>query len=80
MTTIELKSNFHKLIDNINNDNVLSRFYYLLLQANIMNENSLWLRLSKEEREELLSVENDCNDNSNLISHSDMINKHLKWL
>ena len=30
MTKIELKSNFHKLIDNINNDNFLFKFYEIL--------------------------------------------------
>ena len=57
MTTIELKTNFHKLIDNINNDDVLYRFYEILEKAKETKEGSLWARLSPNEQQELIMIE-----------------------
>ncbi len=80
MTTIELKSNFHRLIDNINNDNVLTKFYDILSRVNDSKEEILWSRLSIQEQEELFIIEKESHDPQNLISHSEMNKKHKKWL
>jgi len=76
MTTIELKSKFHKLIDNINNDHVLSKFYDILSRVKESSEGSLWDRLSPDEQEELLNIEKESHHTENLIPHSEMANKH----
>ncbi|MCX6257783.1 MAG: hypothetical protein NTW49_07815 [Bacteroidia bacterium] len=80
MTTMELKNNFHRLIDNINNDNVLTKFYDILSRAKDSNEGSLWSGLSIEEQNELILIEKESQNPQNLISNSDMIKKHKKWL
>ena len=80
MTTIELKSNFHKLIDNIDNDNVLSKFYDILSRVKESKEGLLWDRLSPGEQEELIIIEKERHNPANLIHHSEMIKKHKKWL
>jgi hypothetical protein len=80
MTTLELKSNFHKLIDNINNDNMLSKFYEILEKANESKDGTLWNKLSFQERQELENIEKESHDANNLISHADMTKKHKKWL
>jgi hypothetical protein len=80
MTTIELKSNFHKLIDNINNDNILSKFYEILEKVKESKDGTLWDKLSLEERQELEDIEKESHDSNNLISHADMTKKHKKWL
>jgi len=80
MTTIELKSNFHKLIDNIKNDNVLSKFYDILSRVKDSNEGMLWDRLRPDDKEELLLIEKESHHQDNLKSHSEMIKKHKKWL
>jgi hypothetical protein len=80
MTTIELKSNFHKLIDNINNDNVLYKFYEILDKAKEAKEGSLWARLNPNEQQELIIIEKESHFSENLIPHSQMIKKHKKWL
>ena len=80
MTTIELKSNLHKLIDNINNETLLSKFYDLLLRAGKTKEGSMWSRLSSDEQEELINIEKESHHLQNLLSHSSMIKKHKKWL
>jgi hypothetical protein len=80
MTTIELKTNFHKLIDNINNDNVLIKFYDILDKVNQSEEGTLWNRLSFEEQQELITIEKESYLTENIILHSEMIDKHKKWL
>ena len=80
MTTFELKSNFHNLIDDINDDGILSKFYDLLSKAKENKEGMLSNRLSKSEREELLMIEKESHESTNLISNSEMQLKHKKWL
>ncbi|MFZ4724817.1 MAG: hypothetical protein ACOYMD_05175 [Paludibacter sp.] len=80
MTTIELKSNFHNLIDTINDVGILSKFYDLLSNVKESKDGLLWNRLSIEEQNELMQIEKDSQQLSNLISGADMINKHKKWL
>ena len=80
MNTLELKTNFHKLIDNFNNESVLSKFYDLLLKAKESKDSQLWSRLTLEEQEELMLIEKQCHDEKNLISHDEVSKKHKKWL
>jgi uncharacterized protein with von Willebrand factor type A (vWA) domain len=80
MTTIELKSNFHNLIDNINDENILSKFYDLLSRAKETKEGLLWNRLSQKEKDELMLIEKESLNSENLISKIDMQQKHKKWL
>jgi len=80
MTTFELKSNFHNLIDDINDEGILSKFYDLLSKAKENKDGMLWNRLSKSECEELLMIEKESHDSINLVSNSEMQLKHKKWL
>lgn len=80
MNTLELKSNFHKLIDEIENEKILSSFYDILSSANSHDEGSLWARLSLKERLELIEIEKEIQFDENLISHAEIKEKHQKWL
>lgn len=80
MNTIELKNNLHHLIDSINNDHLLSRFYALIVSIKEYPESKLWSRLSTEEREELLLSDIESGDPENLIPHTEIEKKHSKWL
>ncbi len=80
MTTIELKNNFHQLIDSIENENLLFKFYELMRTRSISQEGSLWSRLSKEEQDDLLVAFDESDMEENLIKHSEMMKKHKKWL
>ena len=79
MDTIELKSNFHELIDNIKNDTLLTRFYDIMLRANSTGEGSLLGRLTKEEHHELILAYRESENKENNISHKEMKTKHKKW-
>jgi len=80
MNTIELKDNFHNLIDKISNENLLLDFYNLLKIRSATKEGQLITRLSKQEHEELLLALEESDDDENIISHEKMKNKHKKWL
>lgn len=80
MTTIELKKNFHALIDKINNEVLLKKFYNILLLRSQAKDEALWNKLTTEEKEELLASEEESNYETNLVSHQDMKKKHEKWL
>ena len=54
MTAVELKNNFHHLIDSIDNERILQQFYELMLQKRTLKDGKLWINLSKDETEELL--------------------------
>jgi hypothetical protein len=80
MTTIELKDNFHHLIDSIDNEILLLRFYDLMKSRTISKEGKLWSRLTKEEQEELLMAFEESEKEENLLSHDEVMKKHKKWL
>ena len=72
MTTIELKTNFHQLIDDISKEAILIKFYEIMSTANVSNEGTLWKNLSNEEQQELIEIEKDSHNIENLIDHSVM--------
>ena len=80
MTTLELKNNFHHLIDSIDNENLLRKFYELMLRKRSTKEGALWGKLSKEERDELLLANEECENPENIIAHEDVKQKYSKWL
>jgi hypothetical protein len=80
MNTIELKNNFHHLIDSIDNEHLLLRFYDLMKSRTISKDGKLWSRLTKEEQEELLIAFEESEKEENLLSHDEMMKKHKKWL
>lgn len=80
MTTVELKTNFHQLIDKISNEAMLVKFYEIMSTANVSNEGSLWKNLSNEEQQELIEIKKNSHNIENLIDHSAMKLKFKKWL
>lgn len=80
MSALELKNEFHSLIDSINNEALLSKFYALLKRAKESKQGQLWATLSDEDQQELLLAEMESQDESQLISNEDMKKKYSKWL
>jgi len=80
MNTIELKQNFHHLIDSIDNEKLLINFYELIKTSSSAKEGQLWNKLTIHEQEELLLSLEDSKKPENLISHEEMIKKNKKWL
>lgn len=80
MTTIELKNNFHHLIDSIDNEQLLLKFYDLMKSRTVTKEGKLWSRLTKDEQDELLIAFDESQKEEHLLSHDEMMKKHKKWL
>jgi hypothetical protein len=80
MSTIELKNNFHKLIDSIDNENLLMSFYDILKSRTEIKDGQLWSHLGKKEQEELLLAFEESENIDNLIDNKVMKKKHKKWL
>jgi len=80
MNTVELKNNLHHLIDSINNDRLLSRFYSIIVSIKDYREGKMWSRLTDAEGDELLLSDKESIDPKNLIPHPEIRKKHSKWL
>jgi len=80
MTTLELKNNFHHLIDSIENENLLRKFYELMLRKRASKDGMLWSKLSEDEINELLQANEESENPDNLIPHDEMKKKYSKWL
>ncbi len=80
MNTIELKKNFHSLIDSIENESLLMSFYDIIKSKTKSKDGQLWGRLNKDEQEELLIAFEESENPDNLIDNEKMKKKHGKWL
>ncbi len=78
MKLAELKSDFHELIDKINDPELLVQFYGAISQS-VKAENSLWASLSKEQQKQVLEAYDESEDEENLISLADIKLKYDKW-
>lgn len=77
MTTIDLKSSLHKIVDKIDNEELLRTIYDFLKLRENSQEGRIWKTLTEEQKKEVfLSYEESEND-SNLISW-DEVKKGIK--
>lgn len=63
-----------------NNEHQHPIIHLTVAKTNETRDGSLWARLSPEEQQELIMIEKESHSGDNLIPHSQMINKHKKWL
>ncbi|HEY5615183.1 MAG TPA: hypothetical protein VIL52_04105 [Bacteroidota bacterium] len=77
--TSRVKRQFHKLIDTIENNELLTRLYEALSNSS-RPESKLWKSLSKQEREEVLYAFEESEYNANVVSHGVVREKHKKRL
>lgn len=80
MNTIDLRNNIHNLIDKIDNNNLLIRFYELLQKRVDSKDGQFWSRMTEKEQKELLLSEAEADDKNNLIDSDELFEKHKKWL
>ncbi len=80
MKQSDIKSNFHQLIDEIDNERLLMKFYDLLIKSKVQKEGELWNQLSEEQKNEVLLSESESHYQKNLIDHETQKAKHKKWL
>ncbi|MBE2226919.1 MAG: hypothetical protein IAE93_06245 [Ignavibacteria bacterium] len=83
MTQLEIKTNFHKLIDEIEDQNELTKLYEycIALKQNFEKSGSdLWDELSEEQKRNFDIAIEQCNDPSKQISHEEVMRESKKWL
>ncbi len=80
MENTQLKINFHQLIDRIDNETILNKFFGLMVKASEAKEGELWGRLSEEEQNELILSDIESEYPENIIPQTDIQKKHSKWL
>ena len=80
MKTSDIRNNFHSLIDRIDNDPLLMKFYDLMIKSTSTKEGQLYEQLTDEQKNILLLAEEESNDPANLIPYKQQKKKHQKWL
>lgn len=79
MNSAEIKNNLHILVDRINNENLLLKYYELISKSS-SGDGKLWDKLNKVEQEELLNIDDAIESGEKTIAHSEMKQKYNKWL
>ncbi|PRY95962.1 hypothetical protein BY457_11710 [Marinilabilia salmonicolor] len=80
MNTIELKNNFHHLIDSIDNEQMLANFYHIIKAKTNAKTGHLWASLNPDQKEALLKAFTESDNPENLLGYDAMKEKHKKWL
>jgi hypothetical protein len=71
---------FHKLIDTIDNEQILKGYFELIQRLNSNQTGKLCDSLTSEEKEELMLSYEESFDAKNLVSHEAVKGQHDKWL
>lgn len=79
MALANIKTDFHQLIDKIENEELLAYFYQLLVQKSKSQNGQLWENLTDEEKRELLLADEESKDTQNWLSDEEVRQKHQKW-
>ena len=66
MGTIELKSDLHKILDRIENEQLLSTIYDFLKQRETAKEGQIWKTLTDEQKKEVYLSYEESQDDKNL--------------
>lgn len=71
-----IKNKFHNLIDKINNETLLMKFYDLMIKSTTGEEGKLYDQLTSEQKDNLMFAAEESNNPANLISHNEQKIKH----
>ncbi len=77
MSTIELKSNLHKIVDKIDNEQLLQTIYDFLKLSENSQEGEIWKSLTEEQKKEVYLSYQESEDDKNLVTW-DEVNKKVK--
>jgi hypothetical protein len=77
---MKTKEDFHKLIDEITDEEALKSYFQLVQKLNDNQIGELWNKLNSEEKEELLLSYQESFNPDNLISHEQVRKQHSRWL
>ena len=75
MGTLEIKSDLHKILDKIENEQLLRTVYDFLKQGEGKEEGRLWKTLTEEQKAEIYLSYEESDDDKNLINWEDIKKK-----
>jgi len=75
MGTIELKSNIHKIVDGIQNEELLQTIYQFLQNRSSEPSGGIWESLSESQREEIILAYEESFDEENLLDADSLFNR-----
>jgi len=78
MKLAELKSEFHNLIDQVNDPEIIEQFYNAMSQS-LQAEGRLWRSLSPQQQQEVLEAYEESEDENNPISLDLIKAKYDNW-
>jgi hypothetical protein len=74
MGTIELKSNIHKIVDGIENEQLLKTLYDFL-KIRDTNKSGHWASLTEEQKQEVLLAYDESEDETNLVARENVFKR-----
>lgn len=75
MGTLELRTNIHKLVDDIQSEQLLRTVYDFLKVRKKSKTSHLWASLTKEQKQEVLLAFDESEDEKNLVDSSKVLKK-----
>jgi len=76
MGTIELRSDLHKILDRIENEQLLRTIYDFLKQREAAKEGQIWETLTEDQKKEVYSSYDESQDDKNLIDWENIRKKY----
>lgn len=80
MSTANLKSEIHQLVDKVNNDFVLEDLYSELKKILQVSSSGIWSTLTDDQKNEVLESLRESDDDAALLSNDEVMNRYKKWL
>jgi hypothetical protein len=77
---MNVKDDFHHLIDEIDDEKLLEDYYNLIQRLRMNQPGDLWNKLNQEQQQDLLLAYDESFDPANLISHELVKEQHKEWL
>ena len=75
MRTIELKSNLHKIVDQIEDERLLRAIYSFLKLRENSEDGRIWNSLTEEQKKEVMLAFDESEDEANLIEDKEVWKK-----
>lgn len=72
MSTTDIKTNLHKIVDRIDDERLLRVIYDFLEVREKSTEGQIWKTLTPEQQQEVLQAYHDSENDSNLIADKDV--------
>jgi hypothetical protein len=80
MNKTALKSNLHKMIDLIENQNLLEEYYNEMKAILEKSQGNIWDKLTEDQKKEVLLSYEESGDEKNLLLNEDVMKKYKNWL